>query len=387
MSRYDVIPVSVNDYQKKAKKRLPNFLFDYIEGGANAEETLHSNTSDFKKFNLKQFVMRDVSKVSTSTTLLGEKISMPLALAPIGMAGLFARRGEIQAAQAATKNNVPYTLSTVGVCSIEEVNKATHKPFWFQLYMLRDRGLVLEMLNGAQAAGCTTLVFTVDLAVPGLRLRDFRNGMLDGGVKGKISQAAQLITRPYWLYDVGIKGKPHSFGNLKHKVTSPNNLDDYKAFIDSQFDPSATWDDIAWLRSHWQGNVLIKGIMEVNDAQEAVNAGADGIVISNHGGRQLDGTSSTITKLPDIVHAVGSQTEILLDGGIRSGVDVVKALALGAKGILIGRPWVYAMAAQGENGINKLLALFQKEIASTMGLMGVDSIDKINADLIERRGT
>ena len=384
MSKYDVIPVSVDDYQKKAKKRLPNFLFDYIEGGANAEETLHLNTSDFKNFKLKQFVMRDVSKVSTSTTLLGEKISMPLALAPIGMAGLFARRGEIQAAQAAKNNNVPYTLSTVGVCSVEEVNKATNHPFWFQLYMLRDRGLVLEMLNRAQAAGCTTLVFTVDLALPGLRLRDFRNGMLDGGTKGKISQAAQLITRPHWLYDVGIKGKPHSLGNLKHKVTSPNDLDDYKAFVDSQFDPSATWDDIAWLRKHWQGNILIKGIMEASDAQEAVNVGADGIVISNHGGRQLDGTSSTITKLPSIVDAIGNQTEILLDGGIRNGVDVVKALALGAKGVLIGRPWVYAMAAHGESGVNKLLTLFQKEIASTMGLMGVDSIDKITSDLIER---
>jgi L-lactate dehydrogenase (cytochrome) len=208
--------------------------------------------------------------------------------------------------------------------------------------------------------------------------------MLDGGTKGKISQAAQLITRPHWLYDVGIKGKPHSLGNLKHKVTSPNDLDDYKAFVDSQFDPSATWDDIAWLRKHWQGNILIKGIMEASDAQEAVNVGADGIVISNHGGRQLDGTSSTITKLPSIVDAIGNQTEILLDGGIRNGVDVVKALALGANGALIGRPWVYAMAAQGEGGINKLLSLFQKEIASTMGLMGIDSIDKITQDLIEK---
>lgn len=383
MSKYDVIPVSVNDYQKKAKKRLPNFLFDYIEGGANAEETLHLNTSDFQRYKLKQFVMRDVSKISTSTTLLGEKIAMPLALAPIGMAGLFARRGEIQAAQSAKQNNVPYTLSTVGVCSVEEVNKATNHPFWFQLYMLRDRGLVLEMLNRAQAAGCTTLVFTVDLALPGLRLRDFRNGMLDGGMKGKISQAAQLITRPHWLYDVGIKGKPHSLGNLKHKVTSPNDLDDYKAFVDSQFDPSATWDDIAWLRKHWQGNILIKGIMEASDAQEAVNVGADGIVVSNHGGRQLDGTSSTITKLPSIVDAIGSQTEILLDGGIRNGVDVVKAIALGANGVLIGRPWVYAMAAHGQSGVNKLLTLFQKEIASTMGLMGINSIDEITRDLIE----
>ncbi|MDP7592759.1 MAG: L-lactate dehydrogenase [Litorilituus sp.] len=383
MSIYDVIPVSVNDYQKKAKQRLPKFLFDYIEGGANAEETLNRNTSDFKKFTLKQFVMRDVSKINTATTMLGHKVSMPLALAPIGMAGLFARRGEIQAARAANKVDIPFTLSTVGVCSIEEVKKSTNKPFWFQLYMLRDRGLVLEMLHRAQAVGCTTLVFTVDLALPGIRLRDFRNGMLDGGFKGEISKAAQIITRPYWLYDVGIKGKPHCLGNLKHKVTGPNNLHHYKTFIDTQFDPSATWDDIAWLRSHWQGNILIKGVVEADDAKRAVNVGADGIIISNHGGRQLDGTSSTIMKLSDIVNTVGHQTEVFLDGGIRNGVDVVKALALGAKGVLIGRPWVYAMAAQGENGVNTLLSQFQNEITATMGLMGINNIDEITADLVE----
>lgn len=382
MSKYNVIPVSVDDYRLKAKKRLPNFLFDYIEGGANAEETLGLNTAEFRNFKLKQFVMRDVSKVDTSTTMLGEKCSMPLALAPIGMAGLFARRGEVQAAKAANKADVPFTLSTVGVCSVEEVYNATHKPFWFQLYMLRDRDFVLEMLDRAQKNGCTTLVFTVDLPLPGLRLRDFRNGMLGGGLKGKISQAAQLATRPWWLYDIGIKGKPHTLGNLMHKVNSANDLDKYKAFVESQFDPSATWDDIAWLRKHWHGNILIKGIMEPDDARAAINAGANGIVVSNHGGRQLDGTSSTISKLPAIAKAVGDQTEIYLDGGIRNGIDVVKAVALGAKGVLIGRPWVYAMAAQGEDGVNKLLTLFRQEIAAAMGLMGVNHIDEITSDLI-----
>ena len=383
MSKYDVIPVSVDDYRKKSKQRLPNFLFDYIEGGANAEETLALNTSEFKNYKLKQFVMRDVSNVDTSATMLGQKYAMPLALAPVGMAGLFARRGEIQAARAANNANVPFTLSTVGVCSVEEVHNATHKPFWFQLYMLRDRDFVLEMLERAQTAGCTTLVFTVDLPLPGLRLRDYRNGMLGGGLKGKISQAAQLITRPWWLYDIGIKGKPHSLGNLKHKVSSVNDLGNYKAFVDSQFDPTATWDDIAWLRQHWKGNILIKGIMEPDDARAAIDAGANGIVVSNHGGRQLDGTSSTISKLPDIAKAVGKQTEVYLDGGVRNGIDVIRAIALGAKGVLIGRPWVYAMSAQGEEGVNNLLALFRQEMSAAMGLMGINSIDEITSDLIE----
>jgi L-lactate dehydrogenase (cytochrome) len=383
MSNYDVIPVSVDDYRKKSKQRLPNFLFDYIEGGANAEETLALNTSEFKNYKLKQFVMRDVSKVDTSANMLGQKYAMPLALAPVGMAGLFARRGEIQAARAANNANVPFTLSTVGVCSVEEVHNATHKPFWFQLYMLRDRDFVLEMLERAQTAGCTTLVFTVDLPLPGLRLRDYRNGMLGGGLKGKISQAAQLITRPWWLYDIGIKGKPHSLGNLKHKVSSVNDLGNYKAFVDSQFDPTATWDDIAWLRQHWKGNILIKGIMEPDDARAAIDAGANGIVVSNHGGRQLDGTSSTISKLPDIAKAVGKQTEVYLDGGVRNGIDVIRAIALGAKGVLIGRPWVYAMSAQGEEGVNNLLALFRQEMSAAMGLMGINSIDEITSDLIE----
>jgi L-lactate dehydrogenase (cytochrome) len=383
MSKYDVIPITTHDYKKIAKKRLPNFLFDYIEGGAIAEQTLNANTDDIKNITLKQRVMKNVSQVDTSTTFLGQSQSMPVALAPIGMAGLFAKRGEVQAAKAAEKNNIPFTLSTVSICSTEEVLRATTQPFWFQLYMLRDRGLVLEMLNRAKASGCKTLVFTVDLALPGLRLRDYRNGMLGGSVKGKISYLTQLLSRPKWLLDIGILGKPHSLGNLKHRVESASDLDKYKAFVESQFDPSATWHDIAWLRKHWQGNIVIKGIMDTDDAKAAVDSGADGIVISNHGGRQLDGVSSTINKLPSIANSVGNQTQILLDGGINNGVDVVKAIALGANSVLIGRSWVYAMAAQGEAGINKLLSLYQKEIASTMGLMGVNRIEEIDRNLID----
>lgn len=383
MSKYDVIPVTTSDYKKLAKKRLPNFLFDYIEGGANAEQTLYANSADFRKYTLKQRVMRDVSHVDTSITLFGRSQSMPVALAPIGMAGLFARRGEVQAVKAAETNDIPFTLSTVSICSSEEVKSASTQPFWFQLYMLRDRGLVLEMLNRATASGCNTLMFTVDLALPGMRLRDYRNGMLGGTVKGKLSYLTQLLTRPSWLLDIGILGKPHSLGNLKHRVESASDLDRYKAFVESQFDPSATWKDIAWLRSHWSGNIIIKGIMNSDDAKAAVDSGADGIVVSNHGGRQLDGVSSTIDKLSSIASSVGNQTKILLDGGIHNGVDVVKAIALGADSVLIGRSWVYAMAAQGEAGINKLLSLYQQEIAATMGLIGVNNIEDIDRNVIE----
>lgn len=384
MSKYDVVAVTTNDYKRQAKQRLPNFLFDYIEGGANAEQTLQANTADFKRYTLRQRVMRDVSAVDTSTSLFGESLSMPLALAPVGMAGLFARRGEVQAARAAEKNGIPFTLSTVAICSSEEVQSATNQPFWFQLYMLRDRALVLDMLHRAAASGCKTLVFTVDLALPGMRLRDYRNGMLGGSTKGKMSYLTQLFMRPGWLLDIGILGKPHSLGNLKHKVESASDLDRYKAFVESQFDPSATWKDIAWLRNNWSGNIIIKGIMDANDAKAAVDAGADGIIVSNHGGRQLDGVSSTIDKLPSIANSVGQQTKVLLDGGIHNGVDVVKAIALGADSVLIGRSWVYAMAAQGEAGVNKLLALYQQEIAATMGLMGVSRIEELNSDVIER---
>ena len=384
MSKYDVVAITTNDYKRQAKQRLPNFLFDYIEGGANAEQTLQANTADFKRYTLRQRVMRDVSAVDTSTTLFGESLSMPLALAPVGMAGLFARRGEVQAARAAEKNGISFTLSTVAICSSEEVQSATNQPFWFQLYMLRDRALVLDMLQRAAASGCKTLVFTVDLALPGMRLRDYRNGMLGGSTKGKISYLTQLLTRPGWLLDIGILGKPHSLGNLKHKVESASDLDRYKAFVESQFDPSATWKDIAWLRNNWSGNIIIKGIMDADDAKAAVDAGADGIIVSNHGGRQLDGVSSTIDKLPSIANSVGQHTKVLLDGGIHNGVDVVKAIALGADSVLIGRSWVYAMAAQGEAGVNKLLALYQQEIAATMGLMGVSRIEALNSDVIER---
>ncbi len=384
MSLYDVIPISVADYRLRARRRLPRFLFDYIEGGANDEDTMAANVSDFRGYRLTQRVMRDVDGVDTRTTLAGRAASMPVALAPVGMAGMFARRGEVQGARAARAAGIPFTTSTVGICPVEEVAAAINQPFWFQLYMLRDRDLILKLLERAQNAGCDTLAFTVDLPVAGLRLRDYRNGMLGGGLTGKLSQLAQIVTSPLWAVDVGLRGKPHNFGNLREVVPDPDDLNAYKSFIDSQFDPTVTWKDIAWLRSVWQGKILIKGVLEADDARAAVDNGADGVVVSNHGGRQLDGVASSISKLAGVAAAVGEQAEVYLDGGVRSGIDVVKAVALGARGVLIGRPWVYAMAGCGEDGVVDMLELFRREIATAMALMGVTSIDEITSDLIER---
>lgn len=383
MSIFNVNPVSTGDYRRLAKRRLPRFLFDYIDGGANAERTLLSNSSDFEHYRLVQRVMKNVENVDTSTTLAGQKAGMPVALAPVGMAGMFARRGEVQGARSAQKLNIPFTCSTLGICSVDEITAATGEPIWFQLYMLRDRDVVQSLLDRARNAGCETLVFTVDLAVAGLRLRDFRNGMLGSNPASKISRLAQIMTSPAWVRDVGIRGKPHTIGNLDKVVPDPDDLNAYKAFIESQFDPTVTWDDIAWLRSIWPGKIIIKGLMEVDDALAAVDAGADGIVVSNHGGRQLDSVASSIAKLPAIVQAVGSNTEVYLDSGVRDGTDVIKAVALGATGVLIGRPWIWAMAGAGETGLCNYLSTLQKEIQTTMALLGVQRIEDVTAEVIE----
>lgn len=383
MSIFNVNPVTVDDYRRLARRRLPRFLFDYIDGGANAEQTLADNVNGFDRYRLKQRVMRNVDDVDTSTTLAGFEAAMPLTLAPVGMAGMFARRGETQGARAANASGIPFTCSTLGICPVEEIVQATGKPIWFQLYMLRDRDVVQSLLKRAEAAGVNTLVFTVDLPVPGKRLRDFRNGMLGTNLCSKLSKAAQLLYSPRWIMDVGIKGKPHVIGNLSEVVPDPDDLNEYKAFIDSQFDASVTWKDIEWLRTIWPGKLIIKGVMEVEDAQAAVAAGADGVIVSNHGGRQLDSVSSSIAKLPAIAKAVGDQTEVYIDSGFRNGIDVVKAIALGARGVMIGRPWIYAMAGAGEQGVTDLLNNFQSEIRTAMALMGVNRLEEITGELIE----
>ena len=385
MGTYKVTPVTALDYRRLAEKRLPRFLFDYIEGGANEEDTLAANVVDFRRFNLKQRVMCDVGNIDTNTTLCGQPASMPLALAPIGIAGMMARRGEVLGARGAMAAGIPFTTSTVGICPLEEVRAAIDAPFWFQLYMLRDRDLVASLLERAHAAGCETLMFTVDLAVAGLRHRDTRNGMMGAGLTGRLAEAWQVATRPRWIFDVALMGRPHDFGNLREVVSDSNNLNDYKAFVDSQFDPTVTWKDIAWLRSIWKGKILIKGLMAAEDARAAADVGADGVIVSNHGGRQLDGVASSIVKLPEVVAAVADRVEVYMDGGVRSGIDVVKAVALGAKGVLIGRPWVWAMAGCGQRGVTDLLAVFQQEIAVAMALMGVNRIADITPGLIEEK--
>ena len=382
MGKFIVTPATAIDYRRLAEKRLPRFLFEYIDGGANEQDTMGANITDFRRYTLTQHVLRDVGDRDTSTTLLGQASSMPVALAPVGMAGMMARRGEVQAARAAKAAGVPFTASTVGICPIEEIQAAVGVAPWFQLYMLRDRDIVLGLLERAQAAGCNTLVFTVDLAVAGMRHDDTRNGMLGGGLKGNLAKLWQIGSRPLWAIDVGLRGKPHNFGHLREVVPNPNDLNAYKAFIDAQFDPTVTWSDITWLRAQWKGKILLKGIMEADDARSAVGAGVDGVLVSNHGGRQLDGVGSSISKLAEIASAVGEQVDVYMDGGVRSGIDVVKAVALGANGVLIGRPWVWAMAARGEAGLTGFLSTLQREISIAMALMGVNKLEDITPDLI-----
>lgn len=386
MGSLNLVPASVEDYRRLANKRLPQFLFDYLDGGSYAETTLKNNVADYQKLNLVQTVMRDVSSIDTSSSKLGAVSAMPISLAPIGMAGMFGRRGELQAKQAADAAGIPFTLSTVGICSLEEVAAISNIPFWFQLYMLKDRGAVQEMLQRARDVGVSTLLFTVDLAVLGARYRDKRNGM-SGGINtlGKLRGGLDLLSKWSWIQEVGLRGKPHTFGNLANYVPNASRPDDFQAWITQQVDPSVTWKDIEWLRSIWSGQLIIKGVLNPTDAALAIKSGADGIVVSNHGGRQLDCVSSTINALPAIKDAIGDTGTLIVDGGIRSGQDVFKALAQGADHTLIGRPWVYALAAQGQKGVYDTLTAFRSELEISMALTGVTRIEQIDHSVIESK--
>jgi L-lactate dehydrogenase (cytochrome) len=383
---YNVVPVTSLDYRRLAEKRLPRFLFDYIDGGANDELTLARNVTDFHSILVKQHVLHDVSNIDTSTTIAGERVAMPVVLAPVGMAGLFARRGELQAVRAANAAGVPFTLSTVGICPVDEVRAAATQPYWFQLYMIKDRAATQGLLERAMAAGCTTLILTVDLPLPGMRHRDARNGMFEKSINGALARGWQLATRPGWIYDVGVRGKPHTFGNYVDLVPDASDLNSYKEWIDNNYDRSVTWKDIDWLRRIWRGRILLKGILEPDDARAAVAVGVDGVIVSNHGARQLDTVGSSISKLPAVVDAVGDQTEVLMDGGVRGGLDVFKAIALGARGVLIGRPWVWALAAAGESGVANLLEVFRRELEVAMALGGATSIGQIGRESIDSIG-
>jgi L-lactate dehydrogenase (cytochrome) len=368
---------SVGDYRALAKARLPHFLFEYLDGGSYGEVTLRRNIADLEAIALRQRVLRDVSAIDLSAELFGHKWAMPVGLGPVGLAGLYAWRGEVQAARAAAAANVPFGLSTVGACSIEEVT-AAEPGFWFQLYFVKDRGFVGDMIERAKAAGCGALILTVDLAVPGSRYRDAR------AAGAGLRRMAQLLARPQWLWDVGLNGRPHSLGNLEPIVGRRAPLSDFQAWIHANFDPSVSWADVAWVRERWPGSLIIKGVLDPEDARKAADSGADGIVVSNHGGRQLDGVVSSARALPHVVEAIGGRVPVLADGGVRSGLDVVRMLALGADFVLLGRAWAYALAAAGGAGVSHALKLIEAEMRVAMALTACTSISEISADILDR---
>lgn len=375
---------SVLDYRELARRRLPRFLFDYIDGGSFAEVTLGRNVSDLTEVALRQRVLHDVSAIDTSTVLFGQTMAMPVMLAPVGLAGLNARRGEIQAARAAAGAGIPFTLSTVGACSIEEVMGAAPDPFWFQLYMIRDRGFMRSLLERAKAAKCPALVFTVDMPVAGTRYRDLRSGLTGAtGFAASLRRLGQALRHPRWCWDVGLHGRPHSLGNVA-SVLPPgtSGIEDFFAWLGANFEPGITWKDLDFIRESWDGPLIIKGILDPDDAREAAALGADGIIVSNHGGRQLDGVLSSARALPAIAEAVGDRLTVLADGGVRSGLDVVRMLALGAKGVMIGRAWAWALAGGGQAGVAHVLALMEWEMRVAMALTGVTRIDGITRDIL-----
>ncbi len=372
------------DYRAAAQARLPPFLFHYIDGGAYAEYTLGRNVSDLSGVLLRQRVLRDMSGLDLSTTLFGERLAMPVVLGPVGLTGMYARRGEVQAARAAAGRGVPFTLSTVSVCPIEEVAPAIDRPVWFQLYVLKDRGFMKNALERARAAGCSTLVFTVDMPVPGARYRDVHSGM--SGPRAGLRRMLQAVVHPRWTWDVGLRGRPHDLGNISRYRGSPTGLSDYIGWLGSNFDPSISWKDLEWIRDFWKGPMVVKGILDPEDAKDAVRFGADGIVVSNHGGRQLDGVLSTARALPAIADAVKGSLAVLADSGIRSGLDVVRMIALGADAVLLGRAYIYALAAAGQSGVENLLALVEKEMRVAMTLTGAVRVADITGDLLVRSG-
>jgi L-lactate dehydrogenase (cytochrome) len=374
---------NVGDYRALAKARLPHFLFEYLDGGSYDEVTLKRNVEDLQSVALRQRVLRDVSAIDLSTELFGQRWSMPVGLGPVGLSGLYARRGEVQAARAAAAAGIPFSLSTLSACSIAEVARAA--PLWFQLYIVKDRGFVADMIARAREAGCGALLLTVDLAVPGTRYRDYRSG-LSGSIGGKASRLGQVLQRPGWAWDVAVHGRPLTMGNLEPLLGAGAALQDLMGWVSQNFDASVTWKDVDWVRDQWKGPLVIKGVLDPDDARQAVDCGADGIVVSNHGGRQLDGVSSTARALPRIAEAVGGRMPVLADGGVRSGLDVVRMLALGADFVLLGRAWAYALAARGEAGVAHVLKLIDAEMRVAMALTGCTSVAGIDETILDREG-
>jgi L-lactate dehydrogenase (cytochrome) len=371
-----VIIASPNDFREAARRRVPRFLFDYAEGGANSEITCRRNVSDLAEIALKQRVLSGVGEVDLRTTLFGYEQALPVILGPVGIAGMYRRRGEVQAARAAHAVGIPFCLSTVSLCSLSEVaSPANAKRLWFQLYVIRDRAFMRDLLRTAQELGVRTLVFTVDMPVPGARYRDTQSGM--SGPRAPIRRLLQALTHPRWGWDVGLMGRPHRLGNLVPVLGKASGLSDYIGWLAANFDLTIRWKDLDFIRAEWRGALIIKGVLDPEDAKAAADLGANGIVVSNHGGRQLDGVLSSIRALPAIAEALGDKLTVLADSGVRSGLDVVRMLASGAKGVLLGRAWVYALAAGGEKGVRHLLEIMAKEMRVAMTLTGAARVSEL----------
>jgi L-lactate dehydrogenase (cytochrome) len=383
-----VVPATALDYRELARRRLPRQLFDYVDGGAYEEKTMRANVADLERVLLRQIVMRDVSTREQETEVLGQRLKFPVILAPVGLGGMLAKRAEVQAARAAEAAGVPFIESTVSICSIEEVAKATSTPPWFQLYVMRDRAYAEELMGRAQAVGAPVLVLTIDLAVVGARHRDVRNAMAGRlSAWAKVRRALDLVGHPGWLRSVAIGGRPLTFGNLEKAVPEARSPAAFREWVDAQFDPSVTWDDIAWVRDNWSGRLVVKGVLDADDARRAADAGVDGLIVSNHGGRQLDSVPSTVNALPDVADAVGDRVEVLADGGVRSGLDVVKMMALGARAVLIGRAWAWAVAGRGESGVRHVLRSMKADIDVALGLTGHTSVSELDRSALYRTDT
>jgi L-lactate dehydrogenase (cytochrome) len=370
----------IEDLRRLARRRVPSAFFDYAEAGSYSEATLRANRADMELIKLRQRVLIDISKRDTATTLLGEDVSIPIALAPVAMTGLEHGNGEILACRAAQHAGVPFTMSTLSICSIEDVAAAVRKPFWFQLYVMKDRGFMRTLIERAAAAKCSALVVTVDLQVLGQRHIDIKNG-LSVPPALKFGNLIDMATKPRWVASV-LAGRRWTFGNLDGHVKGMKDVRSLAQWVSSQFDETLNWSDIEWIRSIWPGKLVLKGILDLEDAKLAARTGADALVVSNHGGRQLDGAPSSISALPKIADAVGQEIEVMFDGGIRSGQDVLRALALGAKGCLIGRPYIFGLGAAGEAGVAKAIEIIRKELDVSMALTGVKSVREIDGRIL-----
>src|ERR1700678_416218 len=374
--------LNIDDFRRLAQRRIPKAIFDYADGGSYDERTIRRSAADLDAMSFRQRVMVDVSKISLASTLLASPVSMPLAIGPTGLAGLYHADGEILGARAAAAFGIPFCLSTMSICSIEDVREATKQPFWFQQYLMRDRGFNQELIERAIAAQCSALMLTLDLQVIGERRRDPRNG-LTIPPRLTLRNAWDVARRPAWASQI-LFGKHRTFGNLVGRIGGSTGIRTLAEWTASQFDPSANWRDVEWVRSRWPGKLILKGVLDAEDARLALGAGADAIVVSNHGGGQLDGAPSSISVLPEIVEAIGGRCEVYFDGGIRSGQDIAKALALGARGTLIGKSFLYALAAAGEAGVRKAIEIMRSELKVTMALTGTTSVDAVGPHILRR---